>query len=107
MLPTFPLRDMLLVDKFGPVILRRSYQNGDIVLSRAPYDQGKLVCKRIAAVEGEVIPHQGVSTPATARIASGIVPPGHVWLLGDNLEQSTDSRSYGPGLNKCSSPWVY
>jgi len=24
------------------------------------------------------------------------VPRGHVWLEGDNLENSSDSRSYGP-----------
>ena len=25
-----------------------------------------------------------------------MVPPGHVWLQGDNFTDSTDSRSYGP-----------
>mmetsp|Transcript_31569 Transcript_31569/g.69560 ORF Transcript_31569/g.69560 Transcript_31569/m.69560 type:complete len:124 (+) Transcript_31569:468-839(+) len=29
----------------------------------------------------------------TGRIVS--VPPGHVWLLGDNCDNSRDSRSYG------------
>lgn len=24
------------------------------------------------------------------------VPPGHVWLIGDNLPASRDSRLYGP-----------
>lgn len=25
-----------------------------------------------------------------------IIPKGHVWLLGDNPEESIDSRHYGP-----------
>jgi inner membrane protease subunit 1 len=24
------------------------------------------------------------------------VPKGHVWLLGDNIDNSLDSRTYGP-----------
>lgn len=95
MLPTFPERDMLLVDKFGPVVLGREYKVGDIVISRAPYDHTRMVCKRVAAVQGDLIP----SAVFSATISEGTerVPAGHVWLLGDNSKESTDSREYGPG----------
>lgn len=36
-------------------------------------------------------PGTGLHTQAVAD-----VPPGHVWLGGDNLAMSTDSRDYGP-----------
>jgi inner membrane protease subunit 1 len=35
--------------------------------------------------------------PAAAGCCCGLqVPPGHVWLEGDNLIVSRDSREYGP-----------
>ena len=32
----------------------------------------------------------------TATYEHTVVPKGHVWLLGDNPDESIDSRHYGP-----------
>ena len=96
MLPTLPEQDMLVVDKFNPVVLRRPYQRGDIVLSWAPYDPRRMICKRVAGVEGDAVP-AGADCDA-GMTAGTTVPRGHVWLLGDNVAHSTDSRNYGPGM---------
>ena len=53
---------------------------GDIVIFR--YDD-KLLVKRIAASPGEIIDHNGI------RLT---VPDGNFYLLGDNSENSFDSR---------------
>lgn len=46
------------------------------------------VVKRIAAVAGD-------ARPAQVEAAGSMVPPGSLVLLGDNPEQSADSRLYG------------
>jgi len=53
------------------------------------------VCKRIRGLE-----HDTIVLPAQSRHHSSQdivikVPPGHVWLEGDNCKNSTDSRYYG------------
>uniref|UniRef100_A0AAR5QFB9 Peptidase S26 domain-containing protein n=1 Tax=Dendroctonus ponderosae TaxID=77166 RepID=A0AAR5QFB9_DENPD len=32
----------------------------------------------------------------TEHLSALIVPIGHIWIQGDNVSNSTDSRSYGP-----------
>lgn len=87
---------------------------GDVVVSTSPTHPAKTVCKRVLGLPGDVVlvdprdmaedamvthAHadptiQALVALQTARTVK--VPPGHVWLTGDNLGNSTDSRQYGP-----------
>ena len=71
---------------FSYKVLHKAFKKGDVVISHCPYDIDKTVCKRIAAVEGETVVFGEQEI---------VVPRGHVWLLGDNVNNSTDSRRYG------------
>ncbi|PVU92481.1 hypothetical protein BB561_003781 [Smittium simulii] len=65
---------------------------GMLVESISPLDPSIRVLKRITALEGEC-----VQLDSKAEHAQKIrIPKGHVWLTGDNLQQSIDSRVYGP-----------
>ncbi|WFD04269.1 hypothetical protein MOBT1_002974 [Malassezia obtusa] len=91
---------------------------GDMVVATSPADPSRTVCKRILGMGGDTIlvdPRDVASGLTDAAVAHhelarhlegphGLhhtkrivtIPKGHVWLAGDNLANSTDSRHYGP-----------
>lgn len=89
-------------------LLRKEYgsglRRGDLVVALTPDQPDKSVCKRLIGFPGDTIlkdplylhtsRHQHLIDDEDSRYIQ--VPKNHVWLAGDNLTNSRDSRSYGP-----------
>ena len=83
--------DLILYETLS--VRRNKLGNGDVVILTSPKDAGTILCKRIIAMEGETV---DLESSFDGRITSQkMVPKGHVWVQGDNLSNSSDSRSYG------------
>ena len=67
--------------------------NGDVIILHHPGKEAT-ICKRIIGIPGDTIIRTdgGDDEYSTTR---RVVPPGHLWIEGDNSLNSLDSRSYG------------
>ena len=84
-------------------------RRGDVVIVDVPGEEEPLI-KRVVALSGETVEVRGgyvfingqlLEEPWTTQqggpnYASTLVPPLHVFVLGDNRGSSRDSRSFGP-----------
>lgn len=93
MLPTVNISgDLLLINKAAPRLGKISV--GDVVLVRSPENPRKTVVKRVLGMEGDKVTF--LSDPMRGNgLETIVVPKDHVWLQGDNIYQSRDSRSFG------------
>lgn len=67
------------------------FRAGDVVVTRNPRDPSMRLCKRIVGMPGDL-----VFVDPTFSDMQIQVPNGHVWLQGDNIANSQDSRNFGP-----------
>ncbi|KAI3888076.1 hypothetical protein MKX03_010675 [Papaver bracteatum] len=93
MLPTLNLTgDWILSEKIS--IRLGKVRNGDIVTARSPENPRKTVVKRVMGMEGDTVTYI-VDPKNSEKCRTITVPKGHVWIQGDNIYSSNDSRHFG------------
>lgn len=93
MLPTFNIAgDYVLAEKISPRFGKVG--TGDVVLVRSPEKPRKIVTKRVMGMEGDTVTY--VVDPVNSdKTDTLVVPKGHIWIEGDNIYDSNDSRNFG------------
>ncbi|XP_069030743.1 mitochondrial inner membrane protease subunit 1 isoform X2 [Embiotoca jacksoni] len=89
--PTIVNNDVVFSERISRHLCK--IQKGDVIIARSSFDPNMNICKRVIGLEGDKV---CTSSPSNLFKTHTYVPKGHVWLEGDNLRNSTDSRSYGP-----------
>ncbi|XP_057451012.1 mitochondrial ATP-independent inner membrane protease subunit 1a isoform X2 [Lotus japonicus] len=93
MLPTLNLAgDVVLTERLSHRV--GNLAHGDLVLVRSPVNPNRCLTKRIVAMEGDTVSYFDPLRADAAQVA--VVPKGHVWIQGDNVYASHDSRHFGP-----------
>ncbi|GFP97452.1 mitochondrial inner membrane protease subunit 1 [Phtheirospermum japonicum] len=90
MLPTLNFSgDIFLVEKLSHRLGRVG--PGNVILVRSPKNPMETITKRVLGVEGDTMGF--LADPSRSDLSTSlVVPKGHVWIQGDNIYSSNDSR---------------
>lgn len=106
MTPTLAVGDQIVVTRY----FGSAPERGHIIVFRSPASPDELLVKRVVAVPGDLLDSRlgrvrigGYTLPepylqrqaASGAIESQLVPPDSYFVLGDNRDDSLDSRSWG------------
>ena len=106
MSPTLEVGDQIVVTRY----FGHHPERGDVIVFRSPADERELLVKRVIALPGDLIDSRlgrvriGTHTLAepyvlreatTGTIQSQLIPRDAYFVLGDNREESMDSRTWG------------
>lgn len=115
MLPTLQIGDYVLVNKL--VYRFRSIRRGDIIVFKFPKDETRDFIKRVVGLPGERLEirdrqvfidgkplHESYAAYVESaahrvlesyRLPPMVIPRGHLFVMGDNRDNSLDSRAWG------------
>ncbi|XP_039960497.1 mitochondrial inner membrane protease subunit 1 [Bactrocera neohumeralis] len=106
--PTLHSKNILLTERISTRF--HNPRRGDIIIAVSPTDPKQFICKRIVGIPGDRIVLKNNTKPIDTDIdvlvtskkqkvnefQDEYVPRGYIWIEGDNSENSSDSRYYGP-----------
>lgn len=108
MQPTLQSGDYVLIYKLA-YRGGRLPERGAIVTLASPIEPGEILVKRVVGLPGDYVQYVNgwvlINGVTMGRMAAApgwrdeppeYVPPGHVYVLGDNRGNSEDSRDWGP-----------
>ncbi|MBI4574256.1 MAG: signal peptidase I [candidate division NC10 bacterium] len=115
MLPTLQIGDHILVNKF--IYAFTPLTRGDIIVFKFPQDETRDFIKRVIGLPGETLEVRGkqvlINGAALAepyavysdgpfpragdrgQLGPLVIPPGQLFMMGDNRDHSMDSRVWG------------